>query len=213
MPSSKPYNSEEQAPSDSKHGWSASEGSGIISTSKVESALKRTCKSNAKYEYLMKDLESRLSDDLSNFRAIEGLMQNRYKGLQRTAQRSDKALNHQVPQIKEELDYLTESLTELVETLPTTRTQVSDIKQAYDSGRGKAQALVSDLSWLNTEFYERWRMIIFTSSSPVSLRWKIYIRLIFVVSFIICSWLSWIAITGAYRAHRHRLVWGEKLMS
>jgi hypothetical protein len=77
----------------------------------------------------------------------------------------------------------------------------------------QAQALVEDLVWLNTEFYERWRSIIFTSSSPVSWRWKAVMRTLFVISFILCSWLSWIALSGAYRAHRHRLVWGEKLMS
>lgn len=77
----------------------------------------------------------------------------------------------------------------------------------------QAQILVSDLTWLNTEFYERWRRIIFTSTSPVSWRWKVYMRLLFIISFLVCARLFWIALIGAYRAHRHRLVWGEKLMS
>ena len=77
----------------------------------------------------------------------------------------------------------------------------------------QAQILVSDLTWLNTEFYERWRRIIFTSTSPVSWRWKVYMRSLFIISFLICARLFWIALSGAYRAHSHRLVWGDKLMS
>jgi hypothetical protein len=77
----------------------------------------------------------------------------------------------------------------------------------------QAKILVSELDWLNTDFYERWRRIIFTSTSPVSWRWKAIMRTLFVISFMICFWLFWIATAGAYRAHRHRLVWGDKLMS
>jgi len=161
----------------------------------------------------MKDIEARFSEDLSNFRAIDSLITDVYKGLQRNYQRADASLKQQVPQIKRELETSMDTLTDLSETLPSTDSQVSSIRHAYDSGRDKAQELVYELSWLNTEFYERWRIIIFTSSSPVSLRWKVYFRTLFVISFIICSWLFWIALTGAYRAHRHRLVWGEKLMS
>jgi len=83
----------------------------------------------------------------------------------------------------------------------------------YDSGRRKAQSLVSDLVWLNTDFYERWRVIIFTSSSPVSWRWKALMRVFFAVSFVACAVLALIAVRGGYRAHKQRLVWGERLMS
>ena len=99
----------------------------------------------------------------------------------------------------------------------------------YDSGRNKvrfhrsnlpcsltplqAQNLVADLSWLDTDFYERWRRIIFTSSSPVSWRWKALMRITFTVSFVVVAYLTWIALGGVYRAHRQRLVWGERLMS
>ena len=125
-----------------------------------------------------------------------------------------------------------ETLNELHDTLPTVHSHVSDIRVVYDSGREKvrsspttwrhlvvltssvqAQMLVSDLTWLNTEFYERWRRIIFTSTSPVSWRWKFYMRLLFIISFLICARLFWIVLIGAYRAHSHRLVWGDKLMS
>ena len=77
----------------------------------------------------------------------------------------------------------------------------------------QAQKLVADLEWLDTDFYERWRAIIFTSSSPVSWRWKALMRLLFAVSFMVFAYMSWIALGGAYRAHRQRLVWGERLMS
>ena len=62
--------------------------------------MKNICKSSTTYEYRMKDLEvcevrycmfnavltwdgqSKLSEDLSNFRAVEGLVQESYKALQ-----------------------------------------------------------------------------------------------------------------------------------
>jgi len=43
----------------------------------------------------------------------------------------------QVPQIKRDLEELTESLTDLADTLPTIQSQIFDIKDAYDSGRDK----------------------------------------------------------------------------
>jgi len=161
----------------------------------------------------MKDLESKLSEDLSDFKAIDSLLQDVNNTLQRNHKRTERSLNHQVPQTKSMLEDSMDTLRELAETLPTTQDRISDIRGAYDSGRAKAQSLVSDLTWLNTEFYERWRTIIFTPSSPVSWRWKAYMRSVFVISFVVCFWLFWIAVSGAYRAHRHRLVWGEKLMS
>jgi len=161
----------------------------------------------------MKDLESELSEDLSNFKAIDSLLQDVYSTVQRNYKRTERSLKHQVPQTKFMLEDSMDTLTELAQTLPTTQARISDIRGGYDSGRAKAQLLVSDLTWLNTEFYERWRTIIFTPSSPVSWRWKVYMRSVFVISFVVCSWLFWIAVSGAYRAHRHRLVWGEKLMS
>lgn len=138
-------------------------------------------------------------------------------------------MNTHIPQINGELDKSKEKLTELAERLPTIRTVVSDIRTVYDSGRNKvhsrrsyltrslthykAQNLVADLSWLDTDFYERWRRIIFTSSSPVSWRWKAIMRITFAVSFVVVAYLTWIALGGVYRAHRQRLVWGERLMS
>ncbi|KAJ2918667.1 hypothetical protein MD484_g1722, partial [Candolleomyces efflorescens] len=180
---------------------------------KLEYALKKVSKQAAQYEGQMKDLESKLSENLSNFRAIDSLLSEAFSGLQRNTKRADRAAHQQVPRIHRDLQESREVLEELGETLPTVRAQVQDIFDVYESGRQKAKNLVEDLNWLNTEFYERWRMIVFTSSSPVSLRWKIIMRTLFVVSFILCCWVSWIALKGAYRAHSHRLVWGDKLMS
>jgi hypothetical protein len=153
-------------------------------------------------------------------------------GSQRNAQRADHALSKQVSHITHELDSSMDSLMQLAEDLPTIKSQVADIRAIYDSGRKKvlsdyigmqlssrtnaelqAQYLVADLTWLNTEFYERWRLVIFTSSSPVSLRWKVLMRIFFAVSFVLFIWLSWITFWGGYRAHRGGLVWGERLMS
>ncbi|KAF4592968.1 Vacuolar protein sorting-associated protein 5 [Pleurotus pulmonarius] len=176
-----------------------------MSTSRLEVALQRMSQESSQHEYDIKRLESQLAENLSNFRAINGLLQDAFGSIQRTTKRADTALNTQIPHISEELDESLEALAELAEALPTIRTQVADIRRVYTSGRQKAQSLVDDLTWLNTEFYERWRTIIFTPNSPVSLRWKALMRLVFTISFLMCTWLAWIALSGAYRAHRQRL--------
>ncbi|KAF9466093.1 hypothetical protein BDZ94DRAFT_1281112 [Collybia nuda] len=183
------------------------------SCSRLETALKRASKQAVQYEIRMKDLEARLSESLSNFRAIDGLLQESYSGIQLNTRRAERALQTQVPHINSELDESMDVLSGLAETLPTIQAQVDEIRVVYDSGREKAQSLMADLAWLNTEFYERWRCIIFTSTSPVSWRWKASMRFLFALSFMIGSYLFWLLLSGAYRAHRHRLVWGERLMS
>ncbi|TFK39805.1 hypothetical protein BDQ12DRAFT_681254 [Crucibulum laeve] len=212
MPSTRLQLSDELDATWSQHNWNA-DYPAHVSTSRLEAVLKRASKQAVQYEYQMKDIESRLSENLSNFRAIDSLLQEAFTGLQRNSRRAERALQNQVPHITTELDESMEALTTLAETLPTIKTQVADIQVMYDSGRAKAQALVSDLTWLNTEFYERWRSIIFTSKSPISWRWKVFMRFLFAISFVLCASLCWVALSGAYRAHRHRLVWGEKLMS
>ncbi|KJA28078.1 hypothetical protein HYPSUDRAFT_34413 [Hypholoma sublateritium FD-334 SS-4] len=214
MSSSRTQHSDGQRQEASESVWSEAPNSqATISTIKIERTVRSAYKRNLQKEQLLKELESRLSDDLSNFRAIESILKDSFTGLQRTQTRAERALRRQVPDIKLELEESMDTLGDLAENLPTIQSQVKTIGSVYESGQEKAKSLVHDLTWLNTEFYERWRAIIFTSSSPVSFRWKVYMRSIFVASFIICSWLFWIAVTGAYRAHRHRLVWGEKLMS
>ncbi|KIY49984.1 hypothetical protein FISHEDRAFT_57872 [Fistulina hepatica ATCC 64428] len=190
-----------------------SEYTAYVSTSKLEQALRKASKQATQYEQQMKDLEGKLSESLSNFRAIDSQLQEAFVGIRRNTRRATRAMNSQVPHIAQELDESMKDLVELAETLPVIRTRVHDIKAVYDSGRKKAQALVQDLTWLNTEFYERWRAIVFTARSPVSWRWKVIMRTLFVVSFVMCIWLVWIALAGTYRAYRQRLLWGERLMS
>jgi len=165
------------------------------------------------YEDQMKDLEARLSHHLSDFRKMDNDLQRALCTLQVNSKRADRALTVQVPRIENELDQSLDALTKLGGKLPVVKSQVNSIADVYLSGHDTAKNLVSELEWLNTDFYERWRRIIFTSNSPVSWRWKAIMRSLFVVSFMICFWVFWIAIAGAYRAHRHRLVWGDKLMS
>ncbi|KAK0217902.1 hypothetical protein IW262DRAFT_1391253 [Armillaria fumosa] len=189
------------------------ESSTFITTHKLEAALRRVSVQAAQYESEMKDLESKLSEGLSNFRAIDSFLQEAFTVLRRNTRRAERSKNRQLPDISAELDECHTMLRDLSQTLPTIQNQVADLRAVYDSGRKKARSLVADLTWLNTEFYERWRTIIFTSSSPVSWRWKAFMRFLFAVSFLICSWITWIALLGAYRAYRYKLVWGERLMS
>jgi len=179
----------------------------------LEEALHNASTRTSEYELQMKGLEAKLAENLSNFRAVDSLLQETFTSLHRNTRRAEHALNVNIPHINRELDETKLELTALAEKLPIIRAEVSDIRLVYDSGRRKAQQLVSDLEWLDTDFYERWRTIIFTSSSPVSWRWKALMRLLFAVSFITFTYMSYIALRGAYRAHRQRLVWGERLMS
>ncbi|KAJ3934592.1 MAG: hypothetical protein NXY57DRAFT_889809, partial [Lentinula lateritia] len=79
--------------------------------------------------------------------------------------------------------------------------------------RTQAQNLVRDLTWLDTSFHERWRRTIFTPTAPVSGRWKAFMRFLFAVSFFLCCMVVWVGLGGAYRAYRHKLVWGKRLIS
>ncbi|KAH6915926.1 hypothetical protein BKA70DRAFT_1556489 [Coprinopsis sp. MPI-PUGE-AT-0042] len=185
----------------------------VAVAARLQRSLRNASAQASQYEHEMKDLESSLSENLSNFRAIDSSLGEAFDGLQRNTKRANRALKQQVPHITSELNECKDILEELSETLPTIRTQVQGIGDIYDSGRQKAKDLVDDLTWLNTEFYERWRLIIFTSSSPVSVRYKLIMRTLFAVSFVLCCWLSWVVLRGGYRAYRHRLVWGERLLS
>ncbi|KAK7012872.1 hypothetical protein R3P38DRAFT_3016415 [Favolaschia claudopus] len=153
---------------------SNAESPAAVSTVKLEAALKKVSAQAAQYEHQMKDVESQLAESLSNFRAIDSLLQKRFL-VSGNAQRADHALGKQ-------LDSSMVSLKRLADELPTIQAQ--------------AQSLLTDLTWLNTEFYERWRMIIFTSSSPVSWRWKVLMRLVFAISFVMFTWLTWITAWG-----------------
>ncbi|KAJ3734943.1 hypothetical protein DFJ43DRAFT_1059744 [Lentinula guzmanii] len=184
-----------------------------VSTSKLEAALKKMSKQAAQYEFQMKELESQLSQSLSNFRAIDSLFKEASTGIKRNYKRAERALHSQIPAIETSLDESYNTLSELAQTLPKIRTQAKDIRVVYDSGREKAQSLVMDLTWLNTSFHERWRRTIFMPNPPVSGRWKAFMRFLFAISFLLCCTVVWVGLGGAYRAYRHKLVWGERLMS
>jgi hypothetical protein len=77
----------------------------------------------------------------------------------------------------------------------------------------QAQVLVKELRWLNRDFTSRWRTVVFSRSSPVSWRWRATLRALSAFAFVLLAWCMWIALRGAYRAHRQRLVWGERLIS
>jgi len=184
-----------------------------VSTSKLEEALKKMSKQAAQYEFQMKELESQLSQSLSNFRAIDSLFKEVSTGIKRNSKRAELALVSQIPAIETSLEESVDTLSDLAQTLPQIQTQVKDIRAVYDSGREKAQSLVTDLTWLNTSFHERWRRTIFTPTAPVSGRWKAFMRFLFAISFFLCCMVVWVGIGGVYRAYRHKLVWGERLMS
>ncbi|EIM86955.1 uncharacterized protein STEHIDRAFT_147385 [Stereum hirsutum FP-91666 SS1] len=166
------------------------------------------------HEDQIKQLEDRLSEDLSNCRAIESLLRDAFNTLKRNHRRAERdAIRTHLPHIDAELDKSMQVLSDLELRLPEIQSQVAHIQQVYDSGRRKAQELVQDLDWLNTDFYERWRIIIFTSKSPVSWRWKAIMRFIFAMCFALAAWFSWIALRGAYRAYRQKVMWGPRLPS
>ncbi|KAH9941511.1 hypothetical protein B0H21DRAFT_869640 [Amylocystis lapponica] len=172
-----------------------------------------------RYEHQLKDLEShefrqtQLTLDLSNSRAIENLLQEVLTGLQQTQGRADIALSSTVPHIAHTLDEDLIALHELDAHLPQVGRQLHDIRRVYDCGRDKARDLIGALEWLNTPVSKRLRTIIFTSNAPVSAQWKALVRTLFALVFLIGIWITWITLSGAVRAHRQRLVWGERLMS
>lgn len=183
-----------------------------ISTGRLEAAVKSASDRTQEYECQLRAVESQISTTLSNFRAIDYTMRESYSGLEQHNTRANHGLQNQVPYIESELEESAETLAQLNEILPNVDTQVTHIQAMYDSGRKEAEELVDNLTWLNTDFYERWRRIIF-SDSPVSWRWKYIMRTSFAILFITSTVLLCIALAGAYRAHRHRLVWGDKLLS
>ncbi|KAI5995525.1 hypothetical protein EDD15DRAFT_603147 [Pisolithus albus] len=179
----------------------------------VKEAARSVAVRAVQYDSRLKDLDTKLRESLSNFRAIEGTVKDALVELNKTQQRADIVLETETPRLREELEKSLVMLQDLSYRLPRIRSRVANIQHAYDSGRMKAQQLVHDLMWLNTDFHERWRLIIFTSSAPVSWRWKLIMRLLFSVTVVTVLWIIWAAIGGAYRAHRQRLLWGERLMS
>ncbi|KAI0287331.1 hypothetical protein BC826DRAFT_1045206 [Russula brevipes] len=193
------------------------DNSSTSTTSNAESfsqILSITSRRAAAFERQIKALEEKLSEDLSNCRAIESSLKDAFSSVKRNYRRADKdALRTHVPHIDVGLDQALGMLQELEIQLPAIRTQAARLHRLYDSSRGKARSLVEDLRWLNRDFTSRWRTVIFSRSSPVSWRWRATLRALFALTFILVAWGLWIALRGAYRAHRQRLVWGERLIS
>ncbi|KAH8093295.1 hypothetical protein BXZ70DRAFT_1001674 [Cristinia sonorae] len=179
----------------------------------LESVYEATTRRAQQYEAHMKDLEVKLAEDLSNSRAIDTHLRDLMEGLKHTQQRSQSALASTVPQIMHSLRHDLTALDTLGERLPEVGRQITDIRNVYDSGRGKAVDLMNALEWLNTPVPLRLRTVIFTDEAPVSVRVKALIRLLFALVFLACAWIAWITLRGAVRAHRQRLVWGDGLMS
>ncbi|KAI0286181.1 hypothetical protein BC826DRAFT_1050092 [Russula brevipes] len=178
------------------------------------SLLKMPLQRSASYEHELKDLEERLLEGLSNCRALEGIISESFTSIKRKYRRAGHdTLRNSVPQIDDELAESLRMLAELEARLPAIRTQAKQVQLVYDSGRQKAEALAQDLRWLNRGWYERWYAVIFTSRSPVSRRWRATLRTLFVLAFMVAAWMISVALLGATRAHRQRLVWGERLPS
>ncbi|KAI0249648.1 hypothetical protein BJV78DRAFT_1283779 [Lactifluus subvellereus] len=196
-------------------------------TRPLDEVLSSTSRRAATFELQIKAIEEKLAEDLSNCRAIESSLKEAFNSIKRNYRRADKdALRTHVPPIAPELNQALSVLHELEERLPVIRTQATHVRTLYDSSRGKvllysfptsplssAQVLVKELRWLNRDFTSRWRTVIFSRSSPVSWRWRATLRALFVLAFVLLAWCMWIALRGAYRAHRQRLVWGERLIS
>jgi len=186
----------------------------VSNTGSLGQVLSTTSRRAAAFELQIKALEEKLAEDLSNCRAIESSLKDAFTTIKRNYRRTDKdALHTHVPHIEAELDKALGALNELEIQLPAIRTQAVHLHRLYDSSREKAQLLVEDLRWLNRDFTSRWRTVIFSRSSPVSWRWRATLRTLFALTFILVAWGTWLALRGAYRAHRLRLVWGERLIS
>ncbi|KAI9428608.1 hypothetical protein H4582DRAFT_2042383 [Lactarius indigo] len=186
----------------------------VISARSLDEVLASTSRRAAVFEMQIKALEEKLAEDLSNCRAIECSLKEAFSNIKRNYRRAEKdSLRTHVPHIDAELDQALGVLDELEVRLPAIRTQAAHVRQLYDSSRDKAQVLVEDLRWLNRDFTSRWRTVVFSRSSPVSWHWRATLRALFALTLVLVAWGSWIALRGAYRAHRQRLVWGERLIS
>ncbi|KAH9839930.1 uncharacterized protein C8Q71DRAFT_468939 [Rhodofomes roseus] len=118
-----------------------------------------------------------------------------------------------MPHIEQSLSEDVDSLEYLDEHLPRIEGELGSITRVYDRGRDKAEQLITDLEWLSTPLTGRLRRTIFTASAPVRPRTKALLRSLFALAFCVGVWFTWITLEGAVRAHRQRLVWGERLLS
>jgi len=180
---------------------------------KLEFAAQAAVEWGLQHEYQIKELEAKLANDLSNSRAIHNLLDEALGSLDGHKQRLDRALSTHIPHIYRELKESMENLVDLQDRLPQIRAQVRTIREVYDSGRTKSQNLVHELEWKHSSFQDKCYRIIFTRSAPVSSLEVALFRLAFCLIFVLFAWQLGGALDGAYRAYRHRLVWGDKLIS
>ncbi|KAH8108351.1 hypothetical protein DFH11DRAFT_1691591 [Phellopilus nigrolimitatus] len=157
--------------------------------------------------------DAELAGALSNSRAVHSLLVEALGSIEGNRQRVDRALVRHIPHIYRELSDSLESLGMLQTRLPEIREQVRAIRSAYDSGRLKAQDLVTELEWKHAPAQDKLLRIVFTRAAPVAAREVALLRLVFALLFVFLAWQLVGAVDGAYRAYRHRLVWGDKLIS
>ncbi len=77
----------------------------------------------------------------------------------------------------------------------------------------QAKELTADLEWRQSSITDKGRRILLTRTAPISAFEIAIIRTIVYISFLVFAWRFGVALEGAYRAYRHRLVWGDKLLS
>ncbi|KZT65776.1 hypothetical protein DAEQUDRAFT_499964 [Daedalea quercina L-15889] len=164
------------------------------------------------HEQDIQDFESRLAINLSNSRAINTLLHEAQSALKQYQPRADSALASTAP-LEQSLSEDVDTLEYLDDHLPKIEREFVTISRVYDSGRDKAKELVAELEWLTNPPTTRLRRIIFTLSAPVQPRVKLLLRILFTLAFCLGVWITWMALEGAIRAHRQRLVWGERLLS
>ena len=87
------------------------------------------------------------------------------------------------------------------------------IYPAYFLCDKQAGQLVTELEWKQSSFQDKCYRIVFTRSAPVSNTEVALFRLSFCILFVLFAFQLGGAMDGALRAYRHRLVWGDKLIS
>ncbi|THG95581.1 hypothetical protein EW145_g7932 [Phellinidium pouzarii] len=179
----------------------------------MESAALAAVDWGGQHECQIRDFESELASALSNSRAVHNLLVDALDTIENNRKRVDRALVQHIPHIYRELDLSMESLGTLQDRLPEIRAQVRAIKGAYVSGQEKAAKLVDELEWKHAPIQDKLLRIVFSRAQYVSSRDAALLRLAFTLFLVVLLWQLYGAFDGAYRAYRHRLVWGDKLIS
>ncbi|EJD07693.1 uncharacterized protein FOMMEDRAFT_73016, partial [Fomitiporia mediterranea MF3/22] len=162
-----------------------------------------------------------LASALSNSRAVHHLLVEALGSIESNRQRVDRALTQHIPHIYTELNNSMLSLQTLQSRLPELRSQIHAIRSAYDSGRSKAQTLQHELEWKRAPIQEKLLRVALARPGdeegmkkiPVKRSEVVLVRIVLVICMLVICWQLGGALDGAYRAYRHRLVWGDKLIS